>query len=124
MANDGEHLAAVDADAVKDFRMADDLEAGMRLGALVETGEDFEQARHGSEAGDDHLLPREDGTGGAQAWVDGVVGCGVVGSLVFDQGLFKNCIDAAALPFHRFVFRVLSDGPVVSFAPESYIGRV
>jgi hypothetical protein len=38
VANDGQHLAGMDAHAVEDFRMADDFKAGLRLGRLGRGG--------------------------------------------------------------------------------------
>ena len=100
MADDGQHLALVDAHAIEYLRMADHLEAGLRRGALVEPGKDLQKLRHRAQPANHHLLPRNDGAGGAQVGVDGEVGGGVAGGLVFHQGLLQQCVDAAVLPIH------------------------
>ncbi len=89
VANDGEHLAGVDADAVEDFRMADDFKAGLRLGALVEAGVDLKEARNGAEAGDDQLFAGDDGAGGEEIGIDGEMRGGVARGLVLLQGLLQ-----------------------------------
>jgi hypothetical protein len=92
VADDGEGLAVVGADAVEDFGMADDFVAGLGLvlGTLgFETGEDLKDARDAAEAGDDELLAGEYGGRGAQVGVDGEVRGQVAGRFVFGEGLFK-----------------------------------
>jgi len=101
VANDGERLAGMGADAVEHFGVADDFEARLCGGPGVETGEDFKEARDGSQAGDDHFLAGEDVGRGAQVGVDDEVGGGVAGGLVFNQGLLQQCVDAMAFPIHR-----------------------
>ncbi len=111
VADDGEDLARVHADAVEDFVMADDFKAGLRLGMRVElrvrmgveTGKDFKQAGDRAEAADDHVLAGDDGGGGAQVGIDGEVGGSVAGGLVFNQGLLQQCVDAGAFPIHKSV---------------------
>ena len=88
--------------------MADDFEAVWAWGRGIEAGEDLKEARHGAEAGDDHLLPGEDGGGGAQVGVDGEVGGGVAGGLVFHQGLLQQCVDAADSSNPFFFFQIYS----------------
>ena len=111
VANDGDDLAGVDADAVEDFGMADDLEAGLRLGAGIEAGIDLKEARDGAEAGDDQLFAGDDGAGGAEIGIDGEMRGGVAGGLVLDEGLLQQCVDAVALPVHN---------AAISFQPPAF----
>jgi hypothetical protein len=104
VSDDGQDLAGVCPHAVEHLRMADDLEAGLRGGARIEAGENLEEARDGAEASHDKLLAGHDRCRGAQVRVDGQVGRGVAGSLVFNQRLLQQCIDAVALPIHGFPF--------------------
>jgi len=112
VANHGHHLAGVDAHAIEHFRVADDLKAGLRRGTGVEMGEDFKQARHRTQAADHQFLPGHDGGGGAQVGVDGQVGGGVAGGLVFKKRLLQQCVDTGAFPVHGEV--VSSQWSVVS----------
>ena len=105
VADDGQHLAIVNAYPVEDLRMADDLEAPLRRGALVEAGKDLKQARHRAQPANHHLLPRDDRACRLQRRIDGQVGRGVAGGLVFDQGPLQQCVDAAALPVHGSFLR-------------------
>ena len=56
VADDGQHLSLVDAHAIENLRMADDLKARLGRGPRIEPRKDLEEARHRAEAGDDHLL--------------------------------------------------------------------
>src|SRR5579859_2380124 len=103
VADDGEGLAVVGADAVEDLGMADDFVARLRVsgaGKTVEAAEDFKDARDAAEAGDDQLLAREDGGCGAQVGIDGEAGGGVARSFVFDERLLEEGVDAAIFPVH------------------------
>ena len=101
-ADDGDGLPALDLDAIKNFRVVDDLEAptcgctGLRALRV----EDVEQGADRAQAGQDAGLARADGRGTAQFRVDRH-GCGDVACcLVFDQCSFKNRTDAPAFPIH------------------------
>ena len=69
-------------------------------GRAVEAGKDLKKARHRAQAGNHQLLAGDDRGCGAQVGIDGQVGGGVAGGLVFHQGLLQQCVDAAALPVH------------------------
>ena len=101
MANDGQHLAGMHAHAVEDFGMADDLEAGLRLRARIETRVNLKEARNGAEAGDDQIFAGDDGAGGAQAGIDGEMRGRVARGLVLIEGLLQQCFDTVALPVHN-----------------------
>ena len=103
VADNRKHLALANFYSVEYFGMADDFKAGLRRRARVKTSKDFKEARDRAETGDDQLLPGHDGGRGAQFRVDGQVGGGVAGGLVFRQGLLQQCVDAAAFPVHRAV---------------------
>ncbi len=102
VADDGQHAAIAHAHAVKDLGMADDLEAGLRRGARVKPGIDLQKAGNDAQAADHQLLPRQNRSRGAQVGVNGEVGGGIRGGLVFNKRLLQQCVDAAALPVHIF----------------------
>jgi hypothetical protein len=80
--------------------MADHLKTGLRRGTLVEPRKDLQKLRHRAQPANHHLLARNNRTSRAQTGVDGEVGGGVAGSLVFDQGPLQQCVDMAVLPVH------------------------
>ena len=90
VADDGEHLAGVRAHAVEHFGMADDFEAGLRLGARVEAARDLKEARNGAKPGDDQLFAGDDGAGGAQVGIDGEIGRSIAGGLVLIRACSSN----------------------------------
>ena len=103
--DDSQHLALMHAHAVEDLRMADDLEACLRRSAPVEPRKNLQNARHRAQAANRHLLARQNRAGGAQTGIDGEVGRGVAGGLIFHQGLLQQCIDMAVLPVHGSFLR-------------------
>ena len=100
VANHGQYLAILHAHAVEDLWMADHFKARLRRGALVEMGENLQKAGNRAQAANHHLLPRNNRAGRAQARVDGEIGRGVAGGLIFNQRPLQQCVDAAALPVH------------------------
>jgi hypothetical protein len=110
VANDRKHLASVHAYAIEDFRMTDDFKTIVGLRAVIKPGKNLKQPRNRAQAGDDHLLPRDNRGGGAQAGVDCNVGRCVAGGLVFYQCLLQQCINAAALPIHASSFKSSGTG--------------
>jgi len=100
VANHGQHLAGMHAHAVEDLRMAHNLETCMRLRARIEAGVDLKKARNGAEAGHHQVLAGDDRGGGAQAGIDGQMRGGIARSLVLQQGLLQQCVDAMAFPVH------------------------
>jgi hypothetical protein len=84
----------VDADAVEDFRMADDFKAGLRGGRGSRRAK-ISRKRGTAPRPETTISWRaQDGGRGAQVGVDGEVGGGVAGGLVFNQGLLQQCVDA------------------------------
>jgi hypothetical protein len=102
VADDGKDLAGMGADAVEHFAVVDNVEAIVGLWTGIEAGKNLEEARHGAKATDDHFFACNDGGGGAQLRIDGEAGRGILDRLVFNKGLFEECVDAVALPIHVF----------------------
>jgi hypothetical protein len=86
----------------------------VRLRAGIEAGEDLKEAGHGAQAGHDHFLARDDGGRGAQLGIDGEVGGGVLGGLVFHQGLLQQCVDAVLFQSMILVAKNLDRPPLNS----------
>ncbi len=102
VADHGNGLAFAHADAVKDLRVADDLEATARFlpGAGAHGVEGVEDCGDRAEAGNGAVLPDENSGGGAQVGVYGEGRRDIAGGFVLGQGSFQNRGDFSAFPIH------------------------
>ena len=94
----GDRLAVVQAHAIENFGMAGDLV--VRDHGAIQRGIHVENARHAADPGQNAILLREDGAGGALAGIDAGIAGGIAGRAVFEQRVLENRGNPSAVPVH------------------------
>src|SRR5580700_184646 len=99
MADHGDGLAFVEADAIENLRMGGHFV--MSRDRAIEIGVDVENAGNAANAGEHTILLCQHHGCGALVGIDAGVTGGVAGGTVFDQRVLDNCGYASAMPVHR-----------------------
>src|SRR5262249_1373111 len=105
MADHGDGLSPVKANAVKDLSVADDL--GMTDHVRIQVLVDLQDTAYGAGSGEKAVLLGENGGCGALLRIDAGARGGVTGGLVLQQRVFENTGDSSAVPIHKRLVPVL-----------------